>query len=409
MQTRSAFSGFVPRRRSPWGRRTAVAVLLASMGAGFTLAMQAPESTDAAQPAVAGDVILLPEILPQFRDMRAQLELEVVMRAAVREHPELIDSPRRDGFYRLDVALNADGSVYRSGVAFYPGQRNNDKYLNFFDLRRILPIATASRMSALILRGESVRGVGIAPNMIDIYYGFLPVNYDPSRAAERVETEVRRLHADLIQPYRNGILNVLTVLLTEDGGIARTHVARKNIEQARAWRLLTDFSDVGVDREQLGPNGTFVMPRDPVDTTTPAPFHFRDPNKDTDQEPILWVRYAWPLRIGESAGGPQLSHVKLVPELQTLTTTEQLASRYCPGALTSLDQPPGRCWIVFTREGHVVRTGLQEFGDRRSFGSELIRLMNPDLKLGVIKSERVEITPLDKHAQLLLAWERAPF
>jgi len=365
----------------------------------------AVESSDRGETGASDELILLPDMLSWRRNMRAQREMEVVMRAAVRKHPELIDSPRRDGFYRLDIALNPDGSVYRSGVAYYQGDRNNGTYVNSFDTWRIIPRAASSRAEAVIQRGESVSGVGIAPNTIEINYGFLPVNYDPSRAAERVEVEVRRQHADLIQPYRNGIVNVLTVLLTEDGSIARTHVVPKNIKQDREWVLRPDFSVMGLDPEQLGPSGTFVMPRDPVDTTTPASFHiFPDRDKDKSEEGILWVRYAWPRRIGEPAGGPPLSYVNLIPELQAPTIAERLVSRYCPNALTPREQPSGWCWIVFTREGRVLRTGLYEANEDRSFGSELIRSLNPDLNLAVVKSEWIGNRASDKHAQLLLAW-----
>lgn len=373
-----------------------MALLLIATGAGLALAM--------APPAASGELILLPEML-SFRDMRSQLELDVVMRAAVREHPDLLEGPRRDGFYRLDIALNADGSVYRSAVAFFPGVRNGSTSSDRFDLHRIIPWAGSINAGVIIQRGESVGGAGIAPNQIEINYGFLPVNYDPSRAAERVEGPVREHHAELIKSYPGGGLNGLTVLMSEDGRIARMHVARIDRERiSQWWTPPADFSVLGLDAEQLGPNGMYAIPLNPRDTTTPAPFHIGAGRDAEGELAILLVHYAWPRREGEPAGGPPLSRGTQIPELRAPTITEQLASRYCSGAMAAAGEAADVCWIAFTREGRVVRAG--QFGSdvASSEMREQLRSLNPELDLTDIKSERVRYPTGDRQVRMLLAW-----
>lgn len=371
-----------------------MAAVLTAAGAGLALAMEPPAASD--------ELILLPQMLSGLGDMRSQLELDIVMRAAVREHPELIEGPRRNGFYRLDIALNADGSVYRSGIAFFPGVRNGTSHINGRDLYRIIPMGTSTMVGPMIRRGESVGGAGVAPNPIEIAYGFLPVSYDPLRAAERVEAQVREQHAELIQPVRDGMVNLLTVLMTEDGRIARAHVARKSL-QDRGWRSPADFSVMALDAEQLGPSGILVVYRNPVDTT-PAPFHIvPDPATEAD-DAWLVVHYAWPRRADEPAGGPPRSRETLIPELQAPTITEQLASGYCASAITPVPETGDVCWIVFTREGRVMRTGQFESGEGGSDRHEELRALHPDLNLTDIKSEYVRYPTGDRQVRLLLAW-----
>lgn len=372
-----------------------MAALLTAAGAGLALAMEPPAASD--------ELILLPEMLSWRGDMRSQLELDIVMRAAIRVHPELIDGTRRDGFYRLDIALNPDGSVYRSGIAFFPGARNGTSYFNDRALHRIIPrgVSTLS-IGPTILRGESVGGAGIAPNPIEIAYGILPVDYDPSRAAERVDAQVLEQHAELIQPVRDGMVNLLTVLMTEDGRIDRTHVARKDLQRIREWRSPPDFSVMGLDGEQLGPSGVLVVFPDPADATTPAPFHIA-PDRGAE-ESWLVVHYAWPRREGEPARSPPRGREWLLPELQAPTITEQLASRYCSGAITAVPGNGDVCWIVFTREGRVMRTGKFESGEGGSYGHEELRALHPDLDLTDINSEYVRFPADDRQVRLLLAW-----
>jgi hypothetical protein len=147
----------------------------------------------------------------------------------------------------------------------------------------------------------------------------------------------------------------------------------------------------------------YAIPRDPLNTT-PAPFHLA-PDRGAESElTILLVHYVWPRRVGEPAGGPPLSYVQLVPELQAPTITEQLVSRYCPDAITSSSETGDVCWIVFSHEGRVLRTGQSETSKGGSLRSEQLRSLHPDLYLTEIRSEPVRYPKGDRRARLMLAW-----
>lgn len=395
MNPGSVRSKFAPTDGSAWWRGSVVAALLMTIGAGLTPAMESP--------ATSGELVLLPEMLSP-RGMRAELEQAIVMRAAVREHPELINVLRRDGFYRLDIALNADGSVYRSAIAFFMGERGGESNFLTPDLYRIIPLGAPVTAGSRINRGDSIDGVGVSLNEIEIVYGFLPVNYDPSRAAERVEAQVRREFPDLFLPMQGGTMNLLTVLMTEDGRIARSRVAKKSVLRISEWRSPPDFTVLGLGAQQLGPNGVFAMPGDALDATTPAPLHM--PSDSNANDRMLMVHYAWPRREGEPAGGPPQLRETLIPELQAPTITEQLASRYCAGAIVALQESGDVCWIVFTREGRVLRSGQAKPGPGAAYGTEQLRALNPDLNLTVFRSQPIiRYAADDTKVRLMFAWD----
>jgi hypothetical protein len=370
-----------------------------------------PAALHAAAPA---ELTLLPDDIPrQGGDLRSYRQLDLVMRAAVPRYPELISGPSREGIYRLDVALNADGTIYRSGLHFYPGIPTGIGRSSNPEIHRIIPTdASELHVGMPILRGERVGALGIAPNEIRVLFSILPADYDDTRSSWRVERAVRARHSDLAFSDGKGPIPVLTVLMTENGEIDREHVGRINSPEGLA--AYPDFRVLGLDSLQIGSKGRLTLGPEPPDPDIPAqivetdsqysltPYSLRPDRK----EQLLLVRYAWPRRVGEpDAGtGPFVRPPASPSPPPYPSIASEMVGRHCPEAFQPSRELGDLCWIVLSHQGQVIRSGLYKQGEKRRYNPSLVRELNPDLKLGEVRRVTADNTAGDWFAQVLFAW-----
>lgn len=234
------------------------------------------------------------------------------LQAVLRAHPELLESPHRNGWYSAAVLLRADGSLLRSGLRFAAGRAQAIR--DILDQRYIPESATPGFGSAamrpvsqpllqLKRPGEQVGEGRVLQNYLAIQYGVLPAGYDESRALLKVWEAVAQRHAELLLPRDGMIANRVTVLLAEDGSIAR-----ERVEVGTRTQLLAsapDFTALGVTPQDLGVRGVMTLARNDYSEVDTAPM---------DQQMLraaLWsamgvrdelqVHYAWMRRPGEAA------------------------------------------------------------------------------------------------------------
>lgn len=234
------------------------------------------------------------------------------LQEVLRAHPELLDSPHRNGWYSAAVLLRADGSLFRSGLRFAADRAQAIR--DILDQRHIPESAipgfgsdagrpASQPMLELMRPGDQVGEGRVLQNHLVIQYGVLPADYDEPRAALKVWEAVVNRHAELLLPRDGVIANRVTVLLAEDGSIAR-----EKVEVGTRAQLLAsapDFTALGVSPQDIGVRGVMTLVRNDYSEVDTAPM---------DQQMLraaLWsamgvrdelqVHYAWLRRPGEVA------------------------------------------------------------------------------------------------------------
>lgn len=240
---------------------------------------------------------------------------DVAFSALLRTHPELQASPHRDGWYSAAIVLRPDGSVFRSGLR-YADDRSR-AYRDILDLRYLPAVsldprnpsrpAAASSQTAIELRraGDVAPDGRVLPNHLVFLYAVLPPGYDEPRSLLPVWEGVLARYSELLLPREAAFANRVTLLMTEDGRIAREVVEMGTREEI--LRRAPDFTQLGIRDEDIGVRGTTTLTRNDYSEVDEAPL---------DQQLLraaLWsalgirdeliVHYAWPRRRGEPAGG----------------------------------------------------------------------------------------------------------
>ncbi len=234
------------------------------------------------------------------------------LQSLLRAHPDILDSANRGGWYSGAVLLRADGSLFRSALRFAPDRAQAMR--DILDQRYIPDSATAGFASAtarakrepqLLLKrpGDGVGAGRTLQNHLVVQYAVLPADHDEQRTPLKVWESVAARHAALLLPRDAPVANRVTVLLAEDGSIAREYVEVGTPEQMRT--AAADFAALGLAAGDIGVRGEMTLGRNDYQEVDAAP---------DDQQMLraaLWsalgkrdeliVHYAWPRRPGEAA------------------------------------------------------------------------------------------------------------
>lgn len=240
---------------------------------------------------------------------------EAAFAALLRTHPQLLAGQGRNGWYSAALLLRPDGSVFRSALR-YADDRSR-AYRDLLDLRYLPAVTLDPRNAARTAAGGSQTAIQLRragdlapdgrmlPSDLIFLYGVLPAGYDEQRSLLPVWEGVLARHSELLLPRESTFANRVTVLMTEDGRIAREVVEAGTREDI--LRRAPDFTQLGIRQEDIGVWGTTTLTRNDYSEVDEAPL---------DQQLLraaLWsalgvrdelvVHYAWPRRRGEPAGG----------------------------------------------------------------------------------------------------------
>lgn len=274
----------------------------------------------AAQPAVAPSAMSMaaaatPLPQPAIPALDTENAAEFAFAALLRTHPELMAGQSRKGWYSAALVLRPDGSVFRSALRYADDRPG--AYRNLLDLRYLpaitldprnvaRPAAGGSQTAIQLRRAGDVAPDGrVLSNDLIFLYGVLPPGYDEQRSLLPVWEGVLARHSELLLPREATFANRVTVLMGEDGRIAREAVEVGMREDI--LRRAPDFAQLGIREEDIGVRGTTTLTRNDYAEVDDAP---------VDQQLLraaLWsalgvrdelvVHYAWPRRRGEPAGG----------------------------------------------------------------------------------------------------------
>lgn len=291
------------------GEAASAAPLQPDIGPGIVVAepAEAPPATSMAAAAA-----------PMTEAVTAALDTEgateVAFAALLRTHPELLAGQSGNGWYAGALVLRPDGSVFRSALR-YADDRSR-AYRDLLDLRYLPAVSLDPRNSVQPVAGSQTaiqlrRAGDLAPdgrvlsNDLIFLYGVLPAGYDEQRSLLPVWEGVLARHSELLLPREAAFANRVTVVMDEDGRIARELVEVGTREDI--LRRAPDFTQLGVREEDIGVRGTTTLTRNDYADVEGAPL---------DQQMLraaLWsalgvrdeliVHYAWPRRRGEPAGG----------------------------------------------------------------------------------------------------------
>jgi beta-lactamase regulating signal transducer with metallopeptidase domain len=282
---------------------------------------QAADIVASGQPAAVpptnhmGAAAPAPTAQQDVRVVTTENAAEIAFDALLRAHPELLASQHRDGWYSAAVVLRPDGSVFRSGLR-YADDRSR-AYRDILDLRYLPAVsldprnaarpAAAGSQTFIELRraGDAGPDGRVLPNHLIFLYGVLPAGYDEQRSLLPVWEGVLARHSELLLPREAAFANSVTLLMSEDGRIAREVVELGTREDI--LRRAPDFTQLGIREQDIGVRGTTTLTRNDYSEVDEAPL---------DQQLLraaLWsamgvrdeliVHYAWPRRRDEPAGG----------------------------------------------------------------------------------------------------------
>lgn len=281
----------------------------ASIGVAVQPAAQPPASQ------TTGDASAMRPATPPLDLDNPAAVAERAIAALVAAHPQLVAGNPRGGWYSGAVVLRADGSVFRTALRHADDRAQAIR--DILDLRYI-PASTLARPVPRMPGAQArqipmeARGPGdqvaddktLRDNLI-FQYAVLPPGTDERRTLLAVWDAVLARHEALLLPRDASLANRLTILLTDDGRIARERVEVGPREQMLGGT--PDFGALGIRAGDIGVRGTITLTRNDYSDADAAP---------AEQQVIraalasalrvqdeLVVHYAWPRREGEPAGG----------------------------------------------------------------------------------------------------------
>lgn len=282
------------------------------------------------------------------------------LQAILETYPEILAGANRDGLYSAAVTLRPDGSVYRSGLRFAADHAQAGRDAQ--ELREYL--AVAQQVSAdQWQKGERLPDGHALRNDLRYQFTVVPEGFDEARSQHVVREAVLAEHADLMLPADAGVLNRITVMMTDDGRIAREQVEfgrREEMMRGGGRPEDFDFSGLGISADEVGVYGMTLL-NHMVGSPDPADFARAMQNRRE-----LMVRFAWPRRPGEPVGGfPQppaagSAFDRAATEAMTEQRTQAiaLARRHFPEVLADpASFGTVRPWVVLSHQGTVLRTG----------------------------------------------------
>lgn len=318
----------------------------------------------------------LPRLLPPNKGEGRRDREDAVMRAVLKQFPQLEDMPDGFGPAVVDIALRPDGSVYRSGMNYVWAE---DRSAIMTDPSDLLP-QRADDISGIVFRPRGKSDDSRLKHDLWVRYVILQDEPDSSRDVEHVRAAMLASHADLLLPDDDKHVNRVTVYLSEDGKVQRHYVESRDSDQIYPYGDLVPqefgkrWADLGLEPDQLGRMGV---------TWVSAPMSSNADRKGTYGRMV--VRYAWPRRIDEPAGEVAMAdrHPRIVPFMHA--DVAAVLEHYLPGALNDQGMSTtGVPWLVLSQRGEVVRSGYLRANPDQLVDAELLQAGRTDQQIDTV-------------------------
>lgn len=364
-------------------------IAIANVMVGAAHAQQAPGMPAAPTPgARPGFSSLMPPAMQMPQEDEATVRL--VWLAVVDRFPEIVNGPDRQGTFVVAIALRPDGRVVQSGMQFAasPAETNASQQA----LRDVIPAAGRSiPMMGPYTRGSTVLDDRVLKANVILNSRIVPSNWDETRDVGLVRSAVLQQFPDLFLPRSADRINRLTVVMNENGEVAREKVeslavvhqgTMTSVPEARGRLTAEVFEPLGLAPDQVGVMGDLPvsifdapvrleMPVIGADGIARGPSPMAEPR-------TLMVRYAWPRRPGEPVGGepPAQDPVLQAPSQSPMMDIGRLVEQYFPSG-----SPSSGNWMLLTFDGKVVRTGHVELGENERFTNTYLERQMPGIRL----------------------------
>jgi hypothetical protein len=312
----------------------AAGLALATACVATAATLNAPSLSTTASGSNAVDSGLRKLPLPADRNEKVAVEIKS---AVQRSYPELFSGPKRKGVIKIVLALNADGTIYKIRKKELSSQDPDG-------------IPTTEELEPFGVPADAVDSGGSTSVDSSVYealyvtFCVIRTEYDWTRSSSFVENEVRRRYGDQFLPRGLGVMNRVTVFMTEAGRIDRARIDPLHHQGLYAIDNpdVERFQKLGYSSDQIGPMGELVL----------------SDEQEADHKHIkyLLVSYAWPRRSHEAAATPA------VPPPGTLPGDDPgvdlaIIEKYFPDAFTVSEQQAGLPWVLLARDGSVQLTG----------------------------------------------------
>jgi hypothetical protein len=377
-----------------------------------TMAAPPPAPIAAASEKPLAPLPLVPA--PVYDHTRNQVPSNLALQKLVERHPELVEGPPTGEVFYAAIALYEDGRVYTSTVR--PAPPTIESRDISAEVNRSVPkdggnqLNTTFRKDTKLADGRALRA--------DVRARIVSMGdaYDTTRSSLRVLQAMGDKYRDLMLPGAGGIMNRLTLFMTDDGRIEREHVERVGPPTGRTL-MGSDANDItflaesiakplGLDVAQIGLMGTTELEEGSLVMLVDASGNSRP----DDQRRLLMVTYAWPRRAGET--GPRWGQrmFSSQPQQPTVDPAAALAivEREIPDAFRVKDPAAGTPTVILTAKGELIKTGRVQMRP----GESSDKLIRDQLQPGIgrltsfmtvrVKNARGEI------ADVTFTWEESP-
>jgi hypothetical protein len=345
-----------------------------------------------------GDAQSLPKLLPPQPGGATAAQEELVTRAVLKSHQYLAEEePDSDGQSVVDIAVREDGTVFSSRDLY---TRPADRSALMSDPADVLPQSPGNTAGIMFYKGDAGGNAPIR-QPVWIRYVILREEPDTSRTLKRVWAAALTAHRELLEQLPTSRINLVTVLMSEDGKIDKYYVESRRYDDLRPAgdqvpeEFGTRWEPLGLRPEQLGPMG---------ETTIYARLK-KNAGPDTPSG-MMVVRYAWPRRNDEPMGGTPLAERR--PRILRFLHADATAviERYFTDALNDKGKTrSGIPWLVMSRDGVVVRSGFIHLGRDESATAQHLAKVNPDLQIGEVLESLVVKQYATSHAnRVIFAW-----
>lgn len=262
-------------------------------------------------------------------------------------YPELLHGPAPKGHFYVTLALNADGSVFKATKAIVGPTDWNFGATDQTAFDRVGVYAEQLQVSGVIFEDVSTGSA---------------IPYTVTYAVLKPEPELTRLRLlrkAVMEPFAQSFrvltengprVNMLTVFLTDSGGIDKSRVdLAPDATHPEPFPLLTTepFAALGVDPNRVGLIGKMML--------------LASPDRKGELERGLFVVYGWPRHAGEP--GPTV-----VPDDDSRSPGDDpavdlaIVERYLPDAFTTPESSSTPLpWVLLDRAGNVLRAGRFRF------------------------------------------------
>lgn len=343
----------------------------------------------------------------------------MVWDAVVDRFPQIVDGPERGGVFIVAIALQADGSVVASDMRYIErhelsGLNEIQRELNELlpvDSRQVLAGFESTQRKAAVIPGDRV-----LKGEVRLIARRVASNWDEKRDSGIVRRAVLANHPDLFLPMSGDHINQLTLVMAEDGTIARHKVQPLAIEQLGSGTrirggcgalrpgvppeilatAIAELAALGVEPEHAGLVGTLriTLPPDQAQLqggrTIGADGIARGQPAALGM-PSLNVCYVWPRRPGEPIGGTPLVRDS-VSDVSAMAPQRQQVSRLVEQYFPEGSPAKGN-WMLLTHEGQVVRTGHVALANDENLTNVFLERMFPGIRINATMSTSRTVMP----------------